>query len=227
VVYFVKKGTSVKKRNGKKKFSGETIKRLSLYLRNLKQMREQGIELISSEQVTGFLNVSPVQFRKDLSYFGGFGKRGVGYRLERLIQEIEKILGANRSWDIVLVGVGRLGSALLEFEGFSRFNLRLTCAFDSDKAKVGTQRGGITIENASGMEGKIKRENIRLAVLCVPPEVAQATVERLVSCGIQGILNFAPVALKVSPKVSVANVDMACELESLIFFAKQRALRTK
>ena len=118
-------------------FSFDTVKRLSLYLRNLKRLKEKGIEIISSDRITPLLNVSSAQFRKDLSYFGEFGKRGVGYKVERLIEELEKILGINEEWRIALVGVGRLGQALLGFEGFSKFNIKIVCAFDIDRKKIG------------------------------------------------------------------------------------------
>lgn len=126
----------------KKCFSAETIKRLSLYLRNLRRIQREDIEVISSDKITGFLDVSAEQFRKDLSYFGEFGIRGVGYEVEKLISELETILGIDKKWKIALVGAGRLGSALLGFEGFLRFNLRITCAFDIDSDKIGKELYG-------------------------------------------------------------------------------------
>ncbi len=203
-------------------FSLGTIKRLSLYLRNLKILRERRIEIISSDKITRFLNVTPVQFRKDLSFFGGFGKRGVGYRVEKLIQEIENILGVNKEWHIVLVGAGKLGSALLGFDGFSKFNIKIIYAFDIDKDKIGKTRKGVKIEDLEKMKDIVKQNNIKLAIISTPPEVAQGIINDLVKSGVRGFLNFAPVALKVPDDISVSNVDMACELESLIFFAKKR-----
>ncbi|MCF7916790.1 MAG: redox-sensing transcriptional repressor Rex [Candidatus Omnitrophica bacterium] len=202
--------------------SEETIKRLSLYLRNLRKLKENGVEIISSDKVTKLLKVSSFQFRKDLSYFGEFGKRGVGYKVDTLIREIEKILGVNQAWKIIMVGVGRLGSALLGFEGFSRFNINIAYAFDKDKEKIGKNRKGVKIYNVDNLEKIVKEDKIKLAIISTPPEIAQEIVDRLVEVGIKGILNFAPVVLSVPENVSVSNVDMACELESLIFFCKEK-----
>ncbi len=200
----------------------ETIKRLSLYLRNLRKLKEKGVEVISSDKITQLLKVSPFQFRKDLSFFGEFGKRGVGYRVDRLIKEIEKILGINQEWKIILVGVGRLGQALLSFEGFSRFNINISYAFDTDKEKIGKSKKGVKIYDLKDLARIAKKHQIKLAIVSTPPEAAQSVVDKLVSLGIKGILNFAPVVLNVPENVSVSNVDMACELESLIFFCKEK-----
>jgi len=202
-------------------FSFDTAKRLSLYLRNLKRLKEKGIEIISSDRITPLLNVSSAQFRKDLSYFGEFGKRGVGYKVERLIEELEKILGINEEWRIALVGVGRLGQALLGFEGFSKFNIRIVCAFDIDKKKIGKIIEGVKVEDMKDLKTIIKRKRVKIALLCTPPHSAQEVSEKLVTAGIRGILNFSPLILKVPSSVFVSNVDMACELESLIFFLKR------
>ncbi len=211
----------------KNNFSFETIKRLSLYLRNLKRLKESGIDIISSDKISHFLNVTSVQFRKDLSYFGGFGKRGVGYKVKRLIEEIEKILGIDKQWSIAIVGVGRLGSALLGFEGFSKFNLNISHAFDASSEKIGKMTKGIRIEDINNMKRAIKKNNIKIAILSTPPEFAQSVTNELTSAGIRGILNFAPVILQVPEYVSVSNVDMACELESLVFFSKKKYFNKK
>lgn len=213
----------MKKRNSKKKqgFALETIRRLTLYLRNLKKIRESGVEIISSGKITSFLNVTPAQFRKDLSYFGEFGKRGVGYNVDFLIKEIQKIVGMHMVWNIALVGLGKVGSALLGFEGFSKFNIRITSVFDNDDKKIGKVRNGIKVESAKNLKKMIKSEDIKIAIITTPPEVAQDVADALIEAGVRGILNFAPVVLKVPHGVFVSNVDMACELESLIFFVKQ------
>ncbi|MCF7877820.1 MAG: redox-sensing transcriptional repressor Rex [Candidatus Omnitrophica bacterium] len=202
--------------------SEETIKRLSLYLRNLRKLKENGVKIISSDKVTKLLKVSSFQFRKDLSYFGEFGKRGVGYQIDKLIKEIEKILGINKQWKIVLIGAGRLGSALLGFEGFSRFNIRIDYAFDTDRNKIGKVKHGVKIYDLSDLKKIVKKDKIKLALVSTPPHVAQGVVDELVKAGVKGILNFVPVALNVPEGVSVSNVDMACELESLIFFCKEK-----
>ncbi len=209
------------KRKKKIQFSPETIKRLSLYLRSLKRLRDKGIEIVSSEKITQSLNITSVQFRKDLSYFGEFGRRGVGYNVAKLIREIEEILGTNREWKIALVGVGRLGSALLGFPGFRSFNIKISCAFDVNPKKIGKVQNGVQIKDIAELKRIIKKENVKIAILCTPPDVAQEITEKLVEAGVRAILNFAPINLKMSQGILVSNVDVACELESLIFFLKE------
>ena len=211
----------MKKNNRQDNFSFDSIRRLTLYLRNLRKIKKQGIEIISSDKITSFLNVTPAQFRKDLSYFGEFGKRGVGYNVTFLIGEIQKIVGSHIDWDIALVGLGKLGGALLGFEGFSRFNIRIKAVFDSDKKKIGKVKKGIVVETIENLKESIKRNKIKIGIIATPPEAAQIIAEDLVVSGVKGILNFAPVVLKVPDEIFVSNVDMGCELESLIFFVKR------
>lgn len=213
----------MKSQRNNKNFSLETIKRLSLYLRNLKKMKKQAIEVVSSDKITTFLNVAPAQFRKDLSYFGEFGKRGVGYNVDFLISQIQKIVGTHLEWNIALIGLGRVGGALLGFEGFSKFNIRITAVFDSDRKKIGKVKQGIEVTAIDNLKQVIRQEGIKIAIIATPPEVAQEITNKLIDSGIKGMLNFAPVALKVPNNIFVSNVDMACELESLIFFVKQNS----
>jgi len=205
----------------KKNFSLETVRRLNLYLRNLKKIKKLGFEIISSDKITKFLNVTPAQFRKDLSYFGEFGKRGVGYNVDFLIRQIKRIVGTHLDWNIALVGLGKVGAALLGFEGFSKFNIRITTVFDNDQKKIGKLKRGVKVKSVKSLEKTIKAKDIKIAIIATPPEAAQAITNRLISSGVKGILNFAPVALKVPDHIFVSNVDMACELESLIFFVRQ------
>lgn len=206
----------------KKCFSAETIRRLSLYLRNLRRFKESKVEIISSGEISKCSNVSPEQFRRDLSYFGEFGKRGVGYEIERLINELESILGIDKEWKVALVGVGSLGRALLGFEGLSQFNLKIACAFDIDNSKAGKDFYGVKIHSIKNLSEVIKTNNIEIAIIATPPDVAQDVADKLMNAGIKGFLNFAPVALRTKDDVFTSNVDMACELESLIFFVDQR-----
>ncbi|MBU2473414.1 MAG: redox-sensing transcriptional repressor Rex [Candidatus Omnitrophica bacterium] len=211
----------MKKNNIGKNFSLDSIRRLTLYLRNLRKIKKQGIEVISSDKITRLLNVTPSQFRKDLSYFGEFGKRGVGYNVVFLIEQIQKIVGSHIDWNIALVGLGKVGGALLGFEGFSKFNIRIKAVFDSDKKKIGKIKNGVVIETVGALRKSIKKNKIKVAIISTPPEVAQNIAEQLIDSGVKGILNFAPVVLKVPDNIFVSNVDMGCELESLIFFVKQ------
>ncbi|HOK80273.1 MAG TPA: redox-sensing transcriptional repressor Rex [bacterium] len=204
-----------------RKIPQETIRRMALYLRSLKKLKEQKFQIISSNKITAYLNVSPDQFRKDLSYFGPVGKPGVGYRVNNLIHHLEKILGIDRECRIILVGVGKLGSALLGYPGFLNFNFTIVAAFDSDKEKIGKIIGHVKIYDVSEMAKIVPRLGVQLAILTVPAENAQQVAEKLVSCGIRGILNFAPVNLNLSQTIRVLNVDMATELMTLTYFAKK------
>lgn len=194
---------------------------MSLYLRSLRRLGQQGVDVASSEEITRFLNISPVQFRKDLSYFGGFGKRGVGYDVKVLRKEIEKILGTDVIWKIALVGVGKLGSALLGYPGFVEFNLQIVTAFDNDLGKIGKIWEGIKIEDISGVKDIVKKNEIKIAILSVPAEAAQKLSKELVRCGVKAILNFAPINLVLPKNIFVSNVDMASELESLVYKLKR------
>ncbi len=206
----------------KQQFSLETIRRLNIYLRNLKRLNANGVEVISSKSITQLLDVTPAQFRKDLSYFGEFGIRGVGYNVTFLIDKIQKIVGTHKVWHIALVGLGKLGSALLGFEGFSRLNIVIKHVFDNDKRKIGKVKNRVKVKPVAHLAKVIKNAGIKIAVIATPPEAAQKVVSTLVGAGITGILNFAPVVLQVPRGVFVFNVDMACELESLIFFCQER-----
>lgn len=217
----VKKITSQEMRPFKRYIPQETARRLSLYLRSLKMLDQKKKAVASSEDITGFLNVSSVQFRKDLSYFGGFGKRGVGYEVKALMKEIEKILGTDAVRKIALVGVGKLGSALLGYTGFPEFNLQIVAAFDADPDKIGKIKRGFKIESVSNMKEIVKKEGIEIAILSVSAESAQNVAHTLAGSGIKAILNFAPVNLALPKDVFVSNVDMASELESLIYKLKR------
>ena len=204
----------------KKYIPQDTASRLSLYLRSLRMLEKKRVDVASSEDITEFLNVSSVQFRKDLSYFGGFGKRGVGYGTSALTKEIEKILGADVAWKIAIVGAGKLGSALLGYPGFTESNLQITAAFDNDPERIGKVRKGVTIEDAKSMRGVLRKKGIKIAILAVPADKAQEVGEELAACGVKAILNFAPVNLMLPKRISVSNVDMASELQGLIYKLK-------
>ncbi len=207
----------IKKRN----VPADTVRRMSLYLRKLKSLKEKGALTVSSREITLYLNIPAEQFRKDLSYFGGFGKRGVGYDLDRLINAVEEILGVNRVWKVILVGTGKLGSALLGYPGFARFNIRIADAFDTDPAKIGKSIGGMKVRSFREIADRVAVLGARIAVLCVPAEVAQDVADELVRCGVKGILNFAPVNLLMPAGIAVTGVDMACELETIIYRLKE------
>ncbi len=204
----------------KKRIPQETIRRLGLYLRSLRKLSQQNFLTASSNQITSHLNITSEQFRKDLSYFGSLGKRGVGYNVKNLIDHLEKVLGVDNECKIALVGVGKLGSALLAYPGFANFNFRIVEAFDSDFEKIGKVQAGLRIRDVKLMGKIIPSSGIKLAILTVPADSAQVVAEKLVKCGILGILNFAPVNLNPGSNVFVLNVDMAAELMVLSYFAR-------
>ena len=204
----------------KKEINLYMIKRLSLYLCDLKRLQEQGVSVISSSRIPDILDVSPAQFRKDLSYFGEFGKRGVGYNIDHLVHEIENILGANVVSDIALIGLGRLGSALLSYPGFWQFNLRITSVFESDKRKIGRVYNGIKVENVRDIKKIVNARGIRIAMLCTPSEAIPEVMQLIQGSSIKAILNFTPVHLKKEKDIFVSNVHMSSELQTLIYFLK-------
>lgn len=205
----------------------ESIKRLSLYLRNLKYLAKEGIEQVSSNELAQDIYVSAAQVRKDLSYFGDFGIRGLGYNVKSLISEIKSILGLYREWKVALIGVGRLGSALLNYPGFKEFGFRISVVFDNDPKKIGKTFKGIRIEDFSKIEKIIREEKIRVAIITVPASAAQQVADKLVKAGIEAVLNFSPRYLNISENVKVKTVDIAVELESLSYYLMHKEKKEK
>ncbi|MCM8818174.1 MAG: redox-sensing transcriptional repressor Rex [Candidatus Omnitrophica bacterium] len=195
----------------------DTIRRLPVYLRNLLNLKKQEKKIASSKEICFSLNILPDQFRKDISYFGTFGKRGVGYDVDKLIYTLEKIIGIDKKVKVILVGVGRLGSALIRYKGFSALNIEISYAFDNDPKKIGKIIEGIEVKDIEKMEEILKEEKILVGIICVPANKAQKVAEYMVKSGIKGVLNFAPTTLNLPKKIFVSYVDMASELGSLIF----------
>jgi len=205
----------------KKKYIPEdAIKRLPVYLRNLLNLQKEGKEIVSSKEITFSLNILPEQFRKDLSYFGKFGKRGVGYNVNKLVKTLEKIIGIDKEIKVILVGVGRLGSALIRYKGFKSMNMKIVGAFDKDPSKIGMEIEEIKVMDMKEMGSFLKKEKIKVGIICVPSDKAQKVAEDMVKSGIRAILNFAPASLNLPKKIFVNYVDMASELGSLIFKLK-------
>ena len=209
------------KKHNKKTFSTETIKRLSMYLRSLRILSLKKVVLISSSDLAKSVNVSSDQLRKDLSYFGEFGKRGVGYDVDFLIKHLEEILGVDKEWEIALVGVGRLGSALLSYPGFGQEHLKISVAFDSDSAKIGSVINGVPIESIDKFAQVIRKRKIKIGMLCVHADIAQQIADKMTDAGIKAILNFSPFNIKIKGDVCISRVDMFSKLESLIFFINE------
>lgn len=200
-----------------KKVSEPTIGRLSLYLRLLGELRDAGVETVSSEELAGRSGTTAAQVRKDLSLFGTFGKRGLGYGVDELEARLRDILGLESAWPVALVGAGRIGAALFGYENFRRQGFFIEAVFDKDPSKVGQQWNGLVVQPDDAMEAVLRDREIEIAVVAVPAGSAQAVVDRLVASGVRGILNFAPTRLEVPEEVVVRSVDMALEMEGLSY----------
>ena len=197
-----------------------TIRRLSLYLRQLETALASDRHTLSSKQIGRALGLTDAQVRKDLAYFGQFGQPGVGYRVEELAERLRHILGTDKTWPVALVGAGNLGRALLAYRNFERKGFRLAAAFDTDPQKVGQRVPALermTVQPLQDLAETVERLSIRLGVICVPASAAQPVADRLVEAGIRGLLNFAPVALTVPEEVAVVGADLALHLEQLAF----------
>jgi redox-sensing transcriptional repressor len=193
------------------------VYRLSFYLRQLETFQRVEKHTISSKQLGEALGYTDAQVRKDLAYFGQFGHPGIGYKVEELIGQLRKILGTDKVWNVLLVGAGNLGRALIAYRGFLRKGFRLAAIFDADPNKVGHAFGELTIESIDRMKEIVARDNIKVAIMSVPAEAAQRVADELVAAGVRGILNFAPVSVTVPAEVSVQGVDLAVQLEQLSF----------
>src|SRR4051812_49255298 len=189
------------------------VRRLSLYLRQLEAFKKKDRRTISSKQLGESLQLTDAQVRKDLAYFGQFGHPGIGYRVDELIAKVKHILGTDKTWNVLLVGAGNLGRALMAYQGFDAKGFRLVAVFDNDPTKAGKKQGSFLVQPLTELAETIKKQNIRLAMLAVPADFAQDVAEQLVAAGIRGLLNFAPVSLNVPPEVALNAVDLAVQLE--------------
>ncbi len=194
-----------------------TIGRLSLYLRCLNEMEAEGMTVVSSAELGRRSGINPAQIRKDLAYFGEFGTRGVGYYVSELKNNIKEVMGVNRPYEVALVGVGNLGSALLRYKGFQRHGFRITAAFDVDLEDKEMPEG-CTLYHADDMERVIQEKGIKIAIVSVHQSSVQEIVDRLAKAKVKGILNFAPTKVSVPEGVTLRDVDMGTELDILAFY---------
>ncbi|MCM8766156.1 MAG: redox-sensing transcriptional repressor Rex [Candidatus Omnitrophica bacterium] len=195
-----------------------TIYRLSLYLRFLERIEEEGRQYISSCELSKKIGISDAQIRRDLSYFGKFGKSRLGYSIKALEKNIRKILGIdNRIWKVALIGAGNLGRALFSYKGFRKRGFLIKGVFDADPRKIGKDLKGIKIEDVKDLLKISKRKKFDIAIIAVPGENAQEVAQKIVKAGIKAILNFAPVRLKIPKRNILRNVDLSMELENLSF----------
>jgi redox-sensing transcriptional repressor len=205
-----------------RKVAESTVRRLSLYLRFLEEFEEQGIETVSSGALASRGSTTSAQVRKDLSFFGSFGKRGLGYPVPELANRLREILGLKQRYQVGMIGAGKIGSALVQYRGFKQRGFDIVAIFDSDPAKIGRQWNGLTIRDIATLESEFARRPIDMAVLVTPAESAQPVTDRLVALGIKAVLNFAPVQLVVPDDVVVKTVNLALELETLSYALANR-----
>lgn len=209
------------------KISELTTNRLSVYLRCLNTLAEKGAKTVSSRTLAERFHLNSAQIRKDLAYFGEFGVRGVGYKIDSLRDHLTHILGLDTEHRVCIIGAGRLGAALADYYGFRKANFTVAALFDSDAKKIGKKVGNVEILDVKNFAAVVKRDKIEVAVIAVPAPNAQNALERVLKAGIKAVLNFAPVALKASNDVKLKTIDLTTSLESLSYFLAQPANQLK
>ena len=205
-----------------RKIAESTVRRLSAYLRYLEAFERQGQGTVSSAALADRGGTTSAQVRKDLSLFGSFGKRGTGYPVPELASRLRAILGLTRRYRLVLIGVGKLGGALVQYGGFRERGFDIVAIFDNDPDKVGRECDGLVTRDVRHLEKDLGRSGADIGIIVTPGEPAQALADRLVACGVRAILNFAPAQLTVPEHVALKNVNVALDLEALTFALANR-----
>lgn len=205
-----------------KRIADSTVRRLSIYLRFLEEFEERGLATVSSDALARRGGTTSAQVRKDLSFFGSFGKRGLGYSVPELATALREILGLGKEWRLVIIGAGKIGAALAQYRGFRQRGFHIVAAYDTNTDKIGRELEGIQVRNMNRLEADVARERPDIAVLAIPSEGAQAALDRVVHAGIRAVLNFAPIQLNAPADVTVKTVNMAMELEGLTFALTNR-----
>ncbi|MEP7198389.1 MAG: redox-sensing transcriptional repressor Rex [Chloroflexota bacterium] len=198
------------------------IQRLPLYLRALTQLAEHGQHITSSQELARHLQISSAQIRKDLSYFGEFGKQGTGYEIPYLIEQLKEILHLDSHWGMALVGAGDLGHALVHYNGFRPRGFYIAAVFDNDPAKIGTPIGDLSVQDQAHIAKVSAQLGAKIGVIAVPPSAAQAVAEALVKGGIRAILNYAPITLNLPDGVHVHYIDPVIGLQAMTYFLNQK-----
>ena len=205
-----------------KRIAESTVRRLSLYLSFLEGIERQGVDTVSSDELARLGGTTSAQVRKDLSLFGSFGKRGLGYAVPELSEKLREILGLGKEWRVCIIGAGKIGAALARYRGFAERGFTVAAVYDSDEAKIGRRWEHLTVRSIGELDKDAAREHFDIAVVATPAESTPEVVKRVVKAGIKAILNFAPVQLAVPADVTVRNVNMAMELEGLSFALSNR-----
>jgi len=205
-----------------KRIADSTVRRLSAYLRFLEDFESRGLSTISSEELANRGGTTSAQVRKDLSFFGSFGKRGLGYSVPELAGRLREILGLGKEWRVVIVGAGKIGAALAQYRGFRQRGFNILAAYDNNADKIGGRLEGVPVRDIGELERDVQREKPDIVVLTVPGDEAQHVVDLVVKAGVKAILNFAPTQLHAPPDVAIKTVNMAMELEGLSFALTNR-----
>jgi redox-sensing transcriptional repressor len=198
------------------------VARLPLYLRALGLLADDGVSTVSSEELAAAAGVNSAKLRKDLSYLGSYGTRGVGYDVDYLVYQVSRELGLTQDWPVVIVGLGHLGHALANYGGFASRGFAIRALVDADPAIVGTEVSGLDVTHLDDLEQVVRERGIAIAVISTPAQVAQEVCDRLVAAGVSSILNFAPTVLSVPEDVEVRKVDMSLELQILAFHEQRK-----
>lgn len=193
------------------------VQRLPLYFRAVELLSRRKVEVISSQNLGSFLKITPTQIRKDLSYFGHFGKQGKGYSVSRLHKELRSILGLEHQWCMALIGVGRLGRAILGYGSFEPQGFKIAACFDTDPKQIGKKVSNCVVQDISGLEEKLQQSDIHIAIVAVPQDQAQRVIDSLVKCGIRSILNYAPICARVPAGINIRDIDPVMSLQTLTF----------
>jgi redox-sensing transcriptional repressor len=197
------------------------INRLPVYARALSELANNGETVVSSQALGELLDVTPAQIRKDLSYFGRFGKQGRGYNVNSLLSKLREILGIDRQWRLCLVGVGRLGQAIAEYGGFGPQGFEIVAAFDANPGVVGRQIGGVAVRQIEELEPFLQGTRVDIGIVAVPAADAQGVVDKLVAAGIRAILNYAPITAHVPRDVTIRHIDPVLAMQSMTFYIKK------
>jgi redox-sensing transcriptional repressor len=202
----------------KKPIPDIVVGRLPMYLRALQHMDQEGRRVTSSQELGERLGISAAQLRKDLSHFGEFGKQGTGYEIDYLAEQLSQILKVDRVWDLAVVGAGDIGSAVARYQGFANRGFKVTLIFDSDPAKIGTTIGNFEVQDSGDMQSVIREAGIKVAMITVPANQAQAVADELVKAGVRAILNYAPLSISVPPGVYVQHTDPVTHLQRMTYY---------
>jgi redox-sensing transcriptional repressor len=203
------------------------IHRLPLYLRALELMHEHGQSITSSQELGGSLGISSAQIRKDLSHFGEFGKQGTGYEVTFLIEQLRRILQVDQRWEMVVVGAGDLGHALVRYGGFRERNFNVAAVFDIDPTKIGTTIGALVVEDQAQMLTRLREQGIQIGIIAVPARTAQRVADLLIEGGVRAILSYAPITLNVPPGIHIEYIDPVMALQSMTFYLDREQLPSR